>query len=638
MSPAAGVGIDRPERIPDQVDVLIVGAGPAGMIVAAQLSKFPNITTRIVDRRAGRLEIGRADGIQTRTVETFQAFGFANRIIDEAYRIEAMNFWSPDPAHKSNIIRTSRTEDDPTGISEFPHLIVNQARVLDYFAEYMANAPTRMAPDYGIEFVKLVNTGEGDYPVEVTLRRLDQAGSVIDVADVNDREKAGAPGEEFTVRAKYVVGADGARSGVRQAIGRSLSGAQAYHAWGVLDSVAVTDFPDIHTKCAVSSEHGSILLIPREGGHLFRMYIDLGETAPDASGEIRKTTAEETIARANAILHPYSIDVKHIAWYSVYEVGHRLTDKFDDCTGEENPRVFIMGDACHTHSAKAGQGMNVSMQDGFNLGWKLAEVLEGIADPEILHTYSAERQVVAQNLIDFDREWSSRMAKTPTSDEDTAELGRFYVETMEFMSGFMTEYQQSPIVGTVEHQALATGFPLGRRFKSTRVVRIADAATVHLGHLHEADGRWRVYVFADAAKPGDASSAVSRWADWFEKSPESPRNRFTPKGADENAIFDAKVIYRDSYDTFDTSMVPRAFQPRLEPYGLVDPDAVFGTGRGHDIFEERGIGSEGCVIVVRPDQYVANILPLEATDEFAGFFDGFMREPSEQPAAEAPEA
>src|SRR5258705_3778284 len=150
--PAAGTGIDRPDELPEEVDVLIVGTGPAGMVAAAQLSRFPGVTTRIVERRDGRLAIGQADGIQARSVETFQAFGYAERIAAEAYQITEMCFWKPDPADPSRIVRAARTVDDPAGISEFPHLIVNQARVLDYFAEFAANSPTRLRPDYGLEF------------------------------------------------------------------------------------------------------------------------------------------------------------------------------------------------------------------------------------------------------------------------------------------------------------------------------------------------------------------------------------------------------------------------------------------------------------------------------------------------------
>ena len=97
------------------------------------------------------------------------------------------------------------------------------------------------------------------------------------------------------------------------------------------------------------------------------------------------------IAIAQRVLHPYTLEVRDVVWFSVYEVGQRVTDRFDDVlpaqAGSRLPRVFIAGDACHTHSAKAGQGMNVSMQDAFNIGWKLVSVLEGRAGPELLRTY-----------------------------------------------------------------------------------------------------------------------------------------------------------------------------------------------------------------------------------------------------------
>ncbi|MDR7159462.1 FAD-binding monooxygenase [Arthrobacter sp. BE255] len=613
---AAGVGIDRPAELPDEIDVLIVGSGPAGMLAAAQLSQFPGVTTRIVERRGGRLAIGQADGIQARSVETFQAFGFAERIIAEAYRITEMAFWKPDPADHSRIVRAARAVDDETGISEFPHLIVNQARVLDYFAEFMANSPTRMAPDYGYEFRSLEVTGEGDYPVTVTL---------LHTAGPNE-------GQERVVHAKYVVGADGARSKVRESIGCHLAGDQANHAWGVMDVLAVTDFPDIRTKCAIQAESGSILLIPREGGHLFRMYVDLGEVDPDSHGAVRNTTIEQIIAKANAILHPYTLDVRNVAWHSVYEVGHRLTDRFDDVLPDERgtrtPRVFITGDACHTHSAKAGQGMNVSMQDGFNLGWKLGHVLEGRSPESLLATYSAERQVVAKNLIDFDKEWSTLMAKKPEEFEDPTELENFYVSTAEFPAGFMTQYAPSMVVAEPTHQDLATGFPVGKRFKSAPVVRVCDTNPMHLGHHATADGRWRIYVFADTASPGTkeagAASATADFAEWIANSPDSPLAA-TPSGADRDAWFDVKVIYQQAHTDIDINAVPAVFKPTVGPFRLTYLEKVFGTDPKADIFEQRGLDRGGVVVVVRPDQYVANVLPLTATAELGAFFAPLLK-------------
>ena len=622
VQPAAGVGIDRPAELPDEIDVLIVGSGPAGMLAAAQLSQFSGVTTRIVERRAGRLAIGQADGIQARSVETFQAFGFAERITAEAYRITEMAFWKPDPADHSRIVRAARAVDDETGISEFPHLIVNQARVLDYFAEFMANSPTRMTPDYGYEFRNLTVTGEGDYPVTVTL---------LHTSGPNE-------GKERTVRAKYVVGADGARSKVRESIGCHLAGDQANHAWGVMDVLAVTDFPDIRTKCAIQSgSGGSILLIPREGGHLFRMYVDLGEVDPDNHGAVRSTTIEQIIAKANAILHPYTLDVRNVAWHSVYEVGHRLTDRFDDVLpderGSRTPRVFITGDACHTHSAKAGQGMNVSMQDGFNLGWKLGHVLEGRSPESLLDTYSAERQVVAKNLIDFDKEWSTLMAKKPEEFEDPTELENFYVSTAEFPAGFMTQYAPSMLVAEPKHQDLATGFTIGKRFKSAPVVRVCDTNPMHLGHHATADGRWRIYVFADSAAPESvqpgteqhgAPSPTADFAEWLANAPDSPLAA-TPSGADRDAWFDVKVIYQQPHTEIDINAVPAVFKPTVGPFRLTYLEKVFGTDPNADIFELRGLDRGGVVVVVRPDQYVANVLPLTATAELAEFFAPLLK-------------
>ncbi|MFC3300618.1 3-hydroxybenzoate 4-monooxygenase [Arthrobacter agilis] len=611
VQPAAGVGIDRPQDLPDVVDVLIIGTGPAGMITAAQLSQFPGITTRIVERRPGRLAIGQADGIQGRSVETFQAFGFAQRITDEAYRIVEMAFWKPDPEDSSRIIRTARPEDDPAGISEFPHLIVNQARVLDYFAEFMKNAPTRMEPDYGFEFVGLEVDDHHEYPVQVTFQRT--AG--------------GDEGATRRVRAKYVVGADGARSKVRAAIGCTLSGDRANHAWGVMDALAVTDFPDIRRKCAIQSgEGGSILLIPREGGHLFRMYVDLGETGPDDDGAVRRTTLDQIIARANAILSPYTLDVRNVAWHSVYEVGHRLTDRFDDVLPEDRgtrtPRVFITGDACHTHSAKAGQGMNVSMQDGFNIGWKLGHVLEGRSPEELLATYSAERQVVAQNLIDFDREWSTLMAKRPEEFASPSELEDFYVRTAEFPAGFMTQYQRSLLVAGDEHQGLAVGYPIGKRFKSAPVIRVCDGVPLQLGHHATADGRWRIYVFADQAGSGTASGVASL-ADWLDSAADSPLGA-TPAGLDGDAWFDLKVVYQQDHTRVDITRVPALFTPAVGPFGLTDYEKVYAADPGSDIFDVRGVDRGGVVVVVRPDQYVAHVLPLTDTAGLAAFFSPLL--------------
>ncbi|WP_404287454.1 FAD-dependent monooxygenase [Glutamicibacter arilaitensis] len=613
VKPAAGYGIDRSEEIPDEMDVLIVGTGPASAVVAAQLSRFPSVNARAIEARPGRLKVGQADGIQARSVETFQAFGFANEVIDESYRNVEMCFWTPDPQNPANITRHSRAADDSTGMSEFPHIYVNQARILDYFLRDAEYAPGKLTPDYGVEYLDCEIDPAAEFPVTARIKYV--AG-----------ERAG---EERKVKAKYLVGGDGARSAVRRSLGHKLHGDASLHAWGVMDIMLNTDFPDIQVKCSIQShDAGNILLIPREGGYLVRVYVDLGELTAEDAGAIRNTPVEEIIATANRIVHPYTFDVKSVAWFSVYEVAHRITDGFDDVADDErgtrSPHAFIMGDACHTHSAKAGQGMNVSIQDGFNLGWKLAAVLEGRAPQALLDTYAEERKVIAQNLINFDKEWSSLMAKPVEEWEDPDELERYYVSTMEFPAGFMTQYTQSLITTGMEHQKLAPGFPVGKRFKSAEVIRRADNRWRHLGHFHEADGRWRVYAFADHTAPALEGTPMAEFAAWWSTDATSPRNLYTPAGVDEDAVFDLKATYQQDYTEVELNEVPQAFKPLKVPFGLYDINQVFAAGHGRDIFREREISKEGAVVVVRPDQYVAGIFPLTAHQEIADFFAGNM--------------
>ncbi len=242
----------------------------------------------------------------------------------------------------------------------------------DFFLEAMRNAPAGLVPDYDRWVTGLdIDTTPGvTHPVTVSLSQGDPA-------------KGGVP---ETIRARYVVGCDGARSAVRRAIGRELRGAAANQAWGVMDVLAVTDFPDIRLKTAIhSAAEGSLLIIPREGGYLVRLYIELDKLNEDERIASRNLTADDLVAAAKRILHPYTLEVKEIAWWSVYDIGQRLCDRFDDVPegADRPPHVFIAGDACHTHSPKAGQGMNMSMQDAFNLGWKLAAVLRGQSAPAI---------------------------------------------------------------------------------------------------------------------------------------------------------------------------------------------------------------------------------------------------------------
>jgi phenol 2-monooxygenase (NADPH) len=615
--------VERSGAVPEDVDVLIIGCGPAGLVLAAQMASFTDIRTAVIDRKDGPLEVGQADGVACRTVEMFEAFGLAGRLVSEAYWVNEVSFWRPDPEDPTRITRTGRIQDTEPGLSEFPHVIVNQARMLAYLLDHMERSPTRLAPIYGLHArdVEVDTSGSSEYPVTVAVQHM---------------KGLEATGEASTIRAKYVVGCEGSRSRTRTAIGRELAGDATNESWGVMDVLAVTDFPDIRVKAAISATQGNILIIPREGGYLVRVYVELNDVGETDRLDNRSVTPERLAEVANRILHPYTIEVREVGWWSVYEIGQRLCDKFDDVPAEEvasrGPRVFIAGDACHTHSAKAGQGMNVSMADTWNLGWKLASVLRGTAKPELLHTYSQERQATAKELIDFDREFSRlfRSRANASGDAegdgvDPEEFQEYFVAQGRFTAGVATRYAPSMVTAEGTFQHLAEGFPLGMRFHSAPVVRLADAKRVHLGHVARADGAWRVYIFADDTDPTGENSGARELCE-FLASDRSPVNRFTPAGAEPDSVIDVRAIFQQSHRELALERMPSVLLPRKGRFGMIDYEKMFCPDpNADDIFDLRGVDrGTGCVVVVRPDQYVSHVLPLHGHEALADFFASIL--------------
>ena len=606
------------DPLPQTVDVLIAGSGPAGLCLAAQLARVPRIRTLLVEPKLGPMEKGQADGISVRSMEMFQAFGFGEKVARESVWINETTFWAPGGSDP--LTRVARVQDVPDGISEMPHVLINQARVHDMFLDLMRHSPTRLEPDYGLKVADLrIDPAAAEYPVTVTL----------------EHTAPGREGQTATVRANYVIGCDGARSNVRAAIGGALHGDAAHQAWGVMDVLATTDFPDWRMKSFVrSKDEGILMVLPREGGHLVRLYVEL-----DALGEHERVAergmgAADIIARAQRIFRPFALDVKEVVWGSIYEIGHRLTDKFDDVpeaqVATRAPRVMLAGDACHTHSPKAGQGMNVSMGDTFNLGWKLISVLTGRAEPALLHSYSGERRAAAKGLVEFDHKWARVVGARAADDgaDGLPRVAREFVANLPFTCGLTIQYERSALTGAPTHQRLATGFDIGKRFHSAPVVRLADAKPMHLGHCIAADARFRLFIFAPAGDAGTPGGAVANLCDWLEHDRASPLRRHTVAGEDIDAVIDTRAVFQQGFRELDHAAMPTLLRPAVGRYGLTDYEKIFCADlkRGEDIFAMRGIDrAAGCVVIVRPDQYVGHVLPLHSRDELTAYFGAILR-------------
>ncbi|KAI9896356.1 hypothetical protein N3K66_008528 [Trichothecium roseum] len=664
------------------VDVLIIGAGPAGLMAAAWMAHC-GVKARIVDKRNAKIFCGQADGLQCRSLEIFDSLGFGDRAWKEANHMIEICMWNPDA---DGIIRRSdRIPDTIVGLSRFQQIVLHQGRIERFFLENIkkySNDEIRVERAVLPESLTIDESKVDDdsaYPVTVKLRQLSdeeatpaQQVSASKVSDglfrsnlvysdenedlIKKTQERDAPSE--TVHAKYVIGCDGARSWTRQQLGFELQGEATDFIWGVMDIIPITDFPDIRMRCAIhSAENGSLMVIPREN-RLVRLYIQLKEVAPDASGRAdrSKITPESIFGAAQKILSPYKLDYEYCDWWTAYQIGQRVGTNFD-----AHSRVFLAGDAVHTHSPKAGQGMNVSMQDTFNLGWKVGLVAKGLAKRSILKTYQSERRRIAQDLIDFDHRFSRLFSGRPAKDVmdlegvSMAEFKEAFLKGNMFASGLSVDYGPSNLVvkagdaleagdGVKEvaapsvtldkasfdkKQALATGLPIGMRFNSFKVLNQACARPWHFQERLKADGRFRVVLFAGDILDPAQKARVDNFCAALDD-PAGFLRRVTPQGAKIDSVIEVLTIH--SSKRTDTELLrdfPEILHPLDKSLGwdynkvYVD-DESYHEGFG-DAYKNYGVDKKrGCVVAVRPDQYVSWVGELEDTEELHNYFEGCL--------------
>ena len=362
-----------PNARPQGTEVLIVGAGPTGLVLAIWLARL-GIRTRIVDRNAAPSTTSRALGVQARVLEMYDQLGLAAPTVAGGVKAEALNLWVGGT-------RATRLPIAPIGrgMTPFPFVLI-----------FPQDAHERLLIDHLAMLGVLVERS-------VTLAALTQR------ADGVDATLTRADGSTESCAAQYVAGCDGARSAVRQALDIGFPGA-TYSQYFYVADVQATG-PTANGEVHVALDDADFLIVfPMKGAGRVRLV----GVARDKGG---RSDADVRFADVSHLaLEHLGVHVDSVNWFSTYHVHHRVAARFRD------RRAFLLGDAAHIHSPVGGQGMNTGISDAINLGWKLAAAVRGRGSERLLDSYEPERIAFAQRLVaTTDRMFTLATARGPVA-------------------------------------------------------------------------------------------------------------------------------------------------------------------------------------------------------------------------------
>ncbi|KAF7556722.1 hypothetical protein G7Z17_g1211 [Cylindrodendrum hubeiense] len=440
-------------------DVCVVGAGPAGLMLGALVARF-GLNVEVLDERPNQTSVGRADGIQPKTIETFQMLRVGDELFRTGVKVHDICMWQS--SSDKSLRRLGREVHYPPSIVDVlqPYILLcHQGMVEGVFLDDLRTS--------GFEVKRSHSFKTYSY-------QSDDPQSALEIS--SDWAEHG----EKTTLTDYLVGCDGARSLVRKSIPDTFSQGTPHNSvWGVLDGELETDFPDLWSKTVVfSEEHGSVLIIPRER-NMTRFYIEM------KTSETSKDLGEEYVKQqARLILAPYHVEWRSVEWFGNYKVAQRVAARFSD----PQRRAFIAGDASHTHSPKAAQGMNTSMHDSWNLGWKLNLASRGLASEALLESYEEERKKIAHDLINFDFEHANEIAAG-----DAARLAENFRQNTRFISGIGVEYGPNQLNLAYDGVVKGAAKP-GCNLPPAKVTRYMDASPVDIQLDIPVLGQFRTYV------------------------------------------------------------------------------------------------------------------------------------------------
>lgn len=360
--------------------VLIVGAGPTGLVLALWLTA-QGVPVRVIDKSKGPGETSRAMAVQARTLELYRQLDMAGAVVDAGHKDLAMNFWAGGKRRAELSLG-----DAGKGMTPYPFLLV-----------YPQDQHERLLID------RLTAMG-------VTVDRQTEMLSFEQQADHVVARLRNPDGSEEAYTSRYIAGCDGARSQVRKQLGGSFEGGTYKQIFYVAD-VALTGLAPANEAHIALDGSDFVMVLPYGDSGQFRL---IGTVRGERAEHPETLTFDDVSHEA---IDKLGVKITQVNWFSHYRVHHRVTDSF------RHGRAFLLGDAAHVHSPAGGQGMNTGIGDAINLAWKLAAVMQNQAPESLLDSFDAERRAFARKVVDT----TDRLFTFATSQGSFADFVRTHI-------------------------------------------------------------------------------------------------------------------------------------------------------------------------------------------------------------------